>query len=77
MLQHVQDVDYPAVTLCNAKGHDTGEYVRSIFNNFVFLEELTNKSSNLKNMFQPFLDDVTEFQFKSRRLGRSFFEWAG
>jgi hypothetical protein len=77
MLQHVQDVDYPAVTFCNAKGHDTGDYVRSIFNNFVFLEEQTNKSTNLKNMFQPFLDGVTEYRYTKKGLGRPFFKWAG
>jgi hypothetical protein len=41
----VQEVDYPAVTLCNPRGHDTGEYVRAIFNNFVFLEKRKTKLS--------------------------------
>jgi hypothetical protein len=61
----VQEVDYPAVTLCNPRGHDTGEYVRAIFNNFVFLEKRKTKlsdglkggkSAKLKDIFQPFLD---------------------
>jgi hypothetical protein len=54
----VQEVDFPAVTLCNPKGQDTGEYVRAIFNNFVFLEKnVTTKSSRLKELFKPFLDE--------------------
>jgi hypothetical protein len=53
----VQEVDFPAVTLCNPTGHDTGEYVRAIFNNFLFLEKnVTTKSSRLKEAFKPFMD---------------------
>jgi hypothetical protein len=37
----VQDVHFPSVTFCNPRGQDTGKYVRSIFNNFAFLENET------------------------------------
>jgi hypothetical protein len=59
-MQAVQGVDFPAVTLCNPNGHDTGEYVRAIFNNFEFLEKnvMPTKSARLKKMFKSFLETV-------------------
>jgi hypothetical protein len=35
------------VTLCNPRGHDVGEYVRAIFNNFAFLEHPNVKSGKV------------------------------
>ncbi len=32
-------MDFPALTLCNPRGHNTGEYVRSVFNNLDFYLE--------------------------------------
>jgi hypothetical protein len=78
-LQPVQDVDYPAATLCIAKGHDTGEYVRSIFNNFVFAEEWEKESSELKELFQPFLDGTSSAAdggFIGWGVGKLFIDWA-
>jgi hypothetical protein len=77
----VQEVNFPAVTLCNPRGHDTGEYVRAIFNNFAFLEKnntrLANgskggKSAKLKEIFQPFLDHTSTSAFGEY----TFFRWA-
>jgi hypothetical protein len=71
---------FPAVTLCNPRGHDTGEYVRAIFNNFAFLEKNNNKVANgskarksakLKEMFKPFLDETSKYT-----LGNYFVLWA-
>jgi hypothetical protein len=68
----VQEVDFPAVTLCNPKGQDTGEYVRAVFNNFVFLEKkVANKSSRLKELFKPFMDVGLDMAAKH------VLEWAG
>lgn len=74
--QSVQLVDFPALTLCNPRGHDVGEYVRSVFNNFDFLEKVTTEkgSARLKRKFQPFLDEVTE---KWTEEKTPFIEWAG
>ncbi len=35
-LQHVSQVPYPAITLCNPANVDTGEYSRAIFNNLKY-----------------------------------------
>jgi hypothetical protein len=70
--QPVQEVDFPAVTLCNPKGHDTGEYVRAVFNNFLFLEKnVANKSSRLKELFKPFMDNRLDMAAKH------VLKWAG
>jgi hypothetical protein len=71
-VQAVQGVDFPAVTLCNPNGHDTGEYVRAIFNNFQFLEkhDKTTKSARAKKMFDFFLRTV-QYGFQS-----NLFDWA-
>ena len=39
LFQPVTEVNFPAVTFCNPYGHDTGEYVRAVFNNFEFPED--------------------------------------
>ena len=31
-----REVPYPAITICNPKGYDVGEYIRAIFDNFEF-----------------------------------------
>jgi hypothetical protein len=74
----VQDVDFPAVTFCNPQGHDTGEYVRAIFNNFAFLEETqseiqntTMKSARLKEIFAPFLP-----VYSTKSMSYGLFVWA-
>jgi hypothetical protein len=73
----VQEVDFPAVTFCNPRGLDVGEYVRAIFNNFMFLEKKTTKkgSYRLKKMFTKFLDKATGGTRKG--LGYFFIKWAG
>jgi hypothetical protein len=69
------------VTLCNPRGHDTGEYVRAIFNNFVFVETAQEQyvtdrnnsgSSRLKNIFEPFLKITSR-----ETLGTEMLNWAG
>jgi hypothetical protein len=37
------------VTFCNPRGHDAGEFVRSVFNSFAF--DSTPESVNLKKTF--------------------------
>ena len=32
----IREVPYPAITICNAKGYDVGEYIRAVFDNFEF-----------------------------------------
>ena len=34
--QPAREVPYPAITICNPKGYDVGEYIRAIFDNFEF-----------------------------------------
>ena len=36
--QHVSDINFPAVTLCNPNGADSGEYVRAMLNNLEYNE---------------------------------------
>jgi hypothetical protein len=43
----VTEIRYPAITICNPKSHDTGEYVQSVFNNF--------NITGLKNKNYPFM----------------------
>jgi hypothetical protein len=78
--QSVQEVDFPSVTICNQRGHDAGEYVRSIFNNFAFLERVgreNGSSARLQKMFQPFLDRVTvSGSAMENALSSNFIVWA-
>jgi hypothetical protein len=69
----VHEVDFPAVTFCNPRGHDTGEYVRSIFDNFDFLNttEFQTDSDRLKELFAPFLTAVAKESF-----GTNLIEWS-
>jgi hypothetical protein len=47
------------VTFCNPNSHDSGEYVRSVFNNFVFVDKAgENKSAKLKEAFYNFIEDI-------------------
>ena len=55
-LQPVTEVNFPSVTLCNANGLDTGEYVRNVFNNLEFND--ANKSKLLREDFKMVLDDL-------------------
>ncbi len=43
------EVDFPALTLCNPNHADTGEYVRAVFNNFEF-------DQNLREMVNSFTE---------------------
>jgi hypothetical protein len=58
--------------LCNPRGHDVGEYVRTVFDNFLFLEKdkTENGSARLKAMFQPFLEEMP------RRWNNPLLKWA-
>ena len=55
-MQPVTEVNFPSVTLCNANGLDTGEYVRNVFNNLEFND--ANKSKLLREEFKMVLDDL-------------------
>ena len=50
------DVNFPSVTLCNAHGLDTGEYVRNVFNNLEFND--VNGSMLLREEFRMVLGDI-------------------
>ena len=50
------EVSFPSVTLCNAYGLDTGEYVRNVFNNMEFND--ANDSSLLREEFRMVLSDI-------------------
>ena len=50
------EVNFPSVTLCNAHGPDTGEYVRNVFNNLEFND--ANKSRLLREEFRMVLSDI-------------------
>ena len=30
------ELPYPAITICNKNGHDVGEYLRAVFDNFEY-----------------------------------------
>lgn len=53
-LQPVTEVNFPSVTLCNARGLDTGEYVRNVFNNLAF----NSDSILLRDEFRMVLGDI-------------------
>ena len=55
-LQPVTEVNFPSVTLCNANGPDTGEYVRNVFNNLEFND--VNGSNLLRKEFKMVLNDI-------------------
>ena len=55
-LQPVTEVNFPSVTLCNANGPDTGEYVRNVFNNLEFND--VNGSKLLREEFRLILGDI-------------------
>ncbi len=49
------------MTLCNRRGHSTGDYVRNVFNNLAFAERLdgeaeTAASAALRKEFGSFLN---------------------
>ena len=50
------EVNFPSVTLCNANGLDTGEYVRNVFNNLEFND--VDESKLLREEFRMVLDDL-------------------
>ena len=57
----VTDIPFPAITLCNEQGLDTGEYVRNVFNNLAFTEDEGSKSVALKEGFKSVLDSFTYY----------------
>jgi hypothetical protein len=61
------------VTFCNPNNHDSGEYVRSVFNNFVFLDKAgEKKNAKLMDAFKDFTKSIVD------ELGTSFFNsWPG
>ena len=50
------EVNFPSVTLCNANGLDTGEYVRNVFNNLEFND--VDESKLLREEFRMVLDEL-------------------
>jgi hypothetical protein len=61
------------VTFCNPNSHDSGEYVRSVFNNFVFVDKAgENKSAKLKEAFKDFTEDIA-IKFVTHFL----YDWPG
>ncbi len=61
-LQPITEVDYPALTFCNPDGYDTGEYVRTVFNNFAFKESTdvgaNSESQKLRGAFDGYIGEV-------------------
>ncbi len=60
-------MDYPAITFCNPKGYDTGEYTRAVFNNFAFSEKEpptdSSKSKPLRDAFSDLINDISNQEF--------------
>ena len=72
------EVDFPSVTLCNAYGLDTGEYVRNVFNNLAFTD--ANDSVLLRDEFKMVLGDIvfdpdTEYYSASEVFSNFMDEW--
>ena len=58
------DVDFPAVTLCEDHGSDTGEYVRNVFNNLKFPDNFIDKDVTVgKKLWEEFHAILQEFVF--------------
>ena len=53
------DVNFPAITLCEDHGSDTGEYVRSVFNYLQFPDKDLNYGKELYEEFQGILNEFT------------------
>ena len=62
------DVNFPAITLCEDHGSDTGEYVRSVFNYLKFPDKELNYGKELYEEFQGILNDFTTDYPRSEKI---------
>ena len=56
MESSLREVPYPAITICNPNGHDVGEYIRAVFDNFEYSceSDKCEKSRLLRTDFPGF-----------------------
>ena len=72
-------MNYPAITMCNRRGHNSGEYVRAVFNNFDFLvKEADVKKTEvqeLRKSFKDFLEGTSDELLRNFQGGWGRCEW--